>query len=72
MIHRPNDDPADCSPANDTVLADESLARIRLGLIALSDAALTEPLSLPMRLLLRRLDDAERVNQKPPAVSDGD
>ncbi len=72
MIYRPKDDPADCSPANDTVLADESLARIRLGLIALSDAALTESLSQPMRLLLRRLDDAERVSPSPPAVSDGD
>ncbi|MFZ4532784.1 MAG: hypothetical protein ACOYOJ_13355 [Alsobacter sp.] len=72
MINRPKDDPAFTCRAVDTVTADEGLARIRLGLIALSDVALTEPLSLPMRLLLRRLDEAERVNQNPPPVSDGD
>jgi hypothetical protein len=72
MIHRPKDDPSVALSPADAVLAGEGLARIRLGLTALSDVALAEPLSLPLRLLLRRLDDAERVNQKPPAVSDGD
>jgi len=72
MINRPKDDPAFKCPAVDTVAAGEGLARIRLGLVALSDMALTEPLSLPLRLLLRQLDDAERAGLRPPAVTDGD
>ena len=65
MTNRPKDDPALRCPALETVAAGESLARIRLGLVALSDVALTEPLSLSLRLLLRRLDDAERASQHP-------
>ena len=70
MIHRPKDEPAGPQGPGDAGLAGESLARIRLGLIALSDETLAEPLALPLRRLLRRLDDAERAGKRPSDPSD--
>jgi hypothetical protein len=71
MIHRPKDEPTGPDFPGDAGLAGESLARIRLGLIALSDQALAEPLTPRLRLLLRRLEDAEQARQRPRDPSDG-